>query len=252
MLESVAKSFHQNSSLEIILIRICENLKSLPDEGLLPCNLRELWIFGCEKMRALPNCIHNITSLRELKIDKCPGGESFPGEGFPTNLTSLGIRDCDIAEALLEWGLQKLTSLQHLLFGGGCPHLLSFPEMTLSASLTSLHISNLPNLKCLSSKGFRYLSSLKKLNIGWCEKLMSFPDDGLPPSLLDLRIVCCEMFTSFPKDGLPPLLQQLHISDCPLLKEHCKKDQGREWSKIAHIPCVEIDGRFIYDPEPEE
>jgi len=300
MLESLAKSFHQNSSLEIIIIRSCENLKSLPDGGLLPCNLRELWIFGCEKMRALPNYIHSITSLRELKIEKCPGGESFSGEGFPTNLTSLEIIGCDITEALLEWGLQKLTSLQHLVFGGGCPHLVSFPEMTLSASLTSLHIrdlpnlkylssegfrclsslktlkigwceklmsfpndglppsltrlyiGNLPNLKCLSSKGFRYLSSLKELRIGWCKKLMSFPDDGLPPSLLHLRIFCCEMFTSFPKDGLPPLLQQIHIVSCPLLKEHCKKDQGREWSKIAHIPSVVIDERFIYDPEPEK
>ncbi|XP_062173781.1 putative disease resistance RPP13-like protein 1 [Alnus glutinosa] len=348
MLESVAKSFHQNSSLEKIDIESCENLKSLTDEGLLPCNLRELSIFDCGKMRALPNCIHSITSLRELTIEKCPGVESFPGEGFPTNLTSLEIIDCDITEALLEWGLQKLTSLQYLRFGGGCPHLLSFPEMTLSASLTSLyirnlpnleylssegfrylsslktleigwceklmsfpddglpasltslhirnlsnlkylsskgfrylsslktlridwceklmsfpddglppsltslHIRNLPNLKYLCSKGFRYLSSLQKLRIGWCEKLISFPDDGLPPSLLDLRIVCCEMFTSFPKDGLPPLLQQLHIANCPLLKRHCKKDQGREWSKIAHIPRVEIDVRLIYDPEPEE
>jgi hypothetical protein len=252
MLESVAKSFHQNSSLERIGIRRCKNLKSLPDEGLLPCNLRELRISDCEKMRALPNCIHSITSLRELMIEKCPGVESFPGEGFPTNLTSLGIIDCDITEALLAWGLQKLTSLQHLEFEGGCPHLVSFPEMTLSASLTNLHIRNLPNLKYFSSKGFRYLSSLKTLKIGWCEKLMTFPNDGLPPSLLDLHIVCCEMFTSFPKDGLPPLLQQLHIENCPLLKEHCKKGQGREWSKIAHIPRVEIDGRFIYDPEPEE
>jgi hypothetical protein len=300
MLESVATSFHQNSSLEIIDIKRCENLKSLPDEGLLPCKLRVLKISNCEKMRALPNCIHSITSLRELKIKKCPGVESFPGEGFPTNLTSLEIRDCNIIEALLERGLQKLTSLHHLQFGGGCPDLVSFPEMTLSASLTSIHISNLPNLKYLSSKGFRhlsslktlrigwcekfmsfpddglppsltslhirnlpnlkylssegfrYLSSLKTLRIGWCEKLMTFPDDGLPPSLLDLRIICCEMFTSFPKDGLPPLLQQLHIANCPLLIEHCKKHQGREWSKISHIPRVQIDGRFIYDPEPEE
>jgi len=129
---------------------------------------------------------------------------------------------------------------------------MSFPDDGLPPSLTSLRISNLPNLKCLSSKGFRYLSSLKTLTIDCCKKLMSFPDDGLPPSLLHLRIFCCEMFTSFPKDGLPPLLQQLDIDNCPLLKEHCKKDQGREWSKIAHIPCVTIDGRFIYDPEPEE
>jgi hypothetical protein len=153
---------------------------------------------------------------------------------------------------LLEWGLHKLTSLQHLDIQGGCPHLVSFPEMMLPASLTSLYIRNFQNLKYLSSKGFRYLSSLKTLRIGWCEKLMSFPDDGLPPSLLDLRIVCCEKLTSFTEDGLPPSLQQLHIANCPLLKERCKKDQGRAWIKIAHLPCVKIDGRFIYDPEPEE
>ncbi|GLT70864.1 hypothetical protein SLA2020_429170 [Shorea laevis] len=124
--------------------------------------------------------------------------------------------------------------------------------MMMPASLTNLSIRSFPNLKHLSSKGFRCLSSLKTLRIGWCEKLMSFPDDGLPPSLLDLRIVCCEKLTSFPEDGLPPSLQQLHIANCPLLKERCKKDQGREWFKIAHIPRVQIDGRFIYDPEPEE
>jgi hypothetical protein len=174
------------------------------------------------------------------------------GRRFFTNLTSLKVRNCNITEALLEWGLHRLTSLQHLDIGGGCPHLVSFQEMMLPASLTSFYIKNFPNLKHLSSKGLRYLSSLQTLKIGWCKELMSFPDDGLPHSLLDLRIVCCEKFTSFPEDGLPPSLQQLHIANCPLLKERCKKDRGRDWIKVAHIPRVEIDRRFIYDPEPEE
>ncbi|XP_059443221.1 putative disease resistance RPP13-like protein 1 [Corylus avellana] len=301
MLESVAKTFHHSSSLEKIYIWICENLKSLPmgihslshlqhiqiwrcstlvsfpDGGLLPRNLRTLWIQDCKNMQALPNFIHNITSLQELWIEKCPGIVSFPDEGFSPNLTSLKVRDCNITEALLEWGLHRLTSLQHLQISdcnitesllncglhrltslqhleisGGCPHLESFQEMMLPASLTTLIISNFPNLKYLSSKGLRYLSSLQTLKIGWCEKLMSFPDDGLPPSLLHLRIICCEKFTSFPEDGLPATLQQLHIANCPLLKERCKKDQGRDWNKIAHIPCVKIDGNFIYDPKPEE
>jgi hypothetical protein len=269
MLESVTKTFHHSSSLEAIYIGNCENLKSLPrgihslshlqhiyirrcstlvsfpDGGLLPCNLRTLLIEECENMQALPNCIHNITSLQELKIEKCPGIVSFPDEGFSTNLTSLTITDCNITEALLAWGLHRLTSLQHLQIRGGCPHLVSFQEVMLPASLTSLLIRNFPNLEDLSFKGLRYLSSLTTLKIGWCEKLMSFPDDGLPPSLLHLRIVCCEKFTSFPENGLPPSLQQLHIANCPLLRE-------RDWIKIAYIPRVEIDGRFIYDPETEE
>jgi hypothetical protein len=275
MLESVTKTFHHSSSLEAIYIENCENLKclpmgihslshlqlisiwncptlvSFPDGGLLPRNLRTLRIRVCENMQALPNCMHNITSLQYLWIERCPGIVSFPNEGFSTNLTSLEVRDCNITEALLEWGLHRLTSLQHLQIGGGCPHLVSFQEVMLPVSLTSIIIRNFPNLEDLSFKGLRYLSSLTTLKIGWCEKLMSFPDDGLPPSLLHLRIFCCEKFTSLPEDGLPPSLQQLHIVNCPLLEERCKKDRGRDWNKIAYIPRVEIDGRFIYDPEPK-
>jgi hypothetical protein len=138
--------------------------------------------------------LHKLTSLQLLEIQGgCLHLVSFPKEGFPTNLTSLKIRDCNIIESLLEWGLHKLTSLQHLEIKGGCLHLVSFPEMMLPASLTSLYIRNFQNLEYLSSRGFRCLSSLKTLRIGWCEKLMSFPDDGLPPSLLD-RLFCVFYF----------------------------------------------------------
>jgi hypothetical protein len=96
-LESIAKSFHHNSSLIKIYIWGCENLKSLPmgihtlshldnisiggcptlasfpDGGLLPSNLRKLTIVG--DMPRLPNCIHNLTSLQRLDI--------CVGLGFP-------------------------------------------------------------------------------------------------------------------------------------------------------------------------
>ncbi|XP_059439994.1 putative disease resistance protein RGA3 [Corylus avellana] len=246
-LESIAKSFHHNSSLEVIDIRSCENLKSLPegihsvsnldqifingcptlvsfsDGGLLSANLRELTISKCEKLQTLPNCIHNLSSLQLLQIQDCSGIVSFPEVGFPTNLTSLFIHYMvSFSEGFFEWGLHRLTSLKQLEIDGGSSHLVSFPEMMLPASLTSLSIKHFPNLKYLSSKGFQFLTSLEKLSIGRCEKLTSFPAEGLPPSLL-----------------------QLYIIGCPLLKERCKKDQGRESFQIAHIPYVQIDGRFI-------
>ena len=37
-------------------------------------------------------------------------------------------------------------------------------------------------------------------------------------------------------------LKQLCINRCPELKERCAKEKGTEWSKIAHIPYIEIDG----------
>jgi hypothetical protein len=242
-LESIAKSFHPNSSLEFIYIASCQSLKSLPkginnlshlgeiyisecpildsfpDGGLLPTNLKHLVILNCEKMQVLPNCTHNLTSLQKLEIWKCPSIVSFPEVGFLTNLTSLFIHDMtSFNEAFFEWGLCKLTSLKELKIGGGSSHLMSFPEMMLPASLISLEIECFPNLKYLSSKGFQDIDSLEHLVIRNCKKLKSFPKDGLPRSLL-----------------------RLFIYQCPLLKEQCKKDKGREWFKIAHIPRTEFD-----------
>jgi hypothetical protein len=246
-LESIAESFHPNSSLERIHIDGCENLKSLPmgihtlkhlekveivncpslvsfpDRGLLPGNIKELHI----SESGLHDSILSITSLQCLAILSCRDVVSFPEEGFLANLTSLEISNSNIIEAFIEWGLHKLTSLKYLYING-CPNLESFPDKMLPASLSRITIERFHHLKLLSSKGFRKLASLKFLCIKKCKNLTSFPEDGLPPSL-----------------------DQLMIGGCPRLKESCKKDKGREWSKIAHIPCVEIDGRFIYDPEEE-
>jgi hypothetical protein len=236
-LESVADKLHNNASLESLEIRDCEKLKSLPeglhklfhlnelriiecpslvsfpDRGLLPTSLRELWIFGCEKLEALPNPIHNLT-----------------------NLTLLYLKGVNICKQVFEWGLHRLTSLTYLQINcdGGFPDWQSFPYeeedgkmmMTLPTSLTTLYIRNLPNIVFLSSKGFQNLSALQLLWISNCPKLEFLPEKGLPPSL--------------------------YIHGCPLLKQHCKKGKGREWLKIANIPLVSIDDRYVYEVEEEE
>ncbi|KAF5445246.1 hypothetical protein F2P56_034312 [Juglans regia] len=205
------------------------------------------------ELEGLQNGIYNLTSLRDLKIKKVL---LFPKEGFPTNLTTLEISDLKITEALFDWGLDKLTSLNELEISG-CQHLVTFPEMTLLASLTSLYISEFLNLECLSFEGLRKLTSLQTLQISNCEKLMCFLEDGLPSSLLELCIFDCQKLMSLPKYGLPPSLQRLVIRGCPLLEEHCKKDQRGEWRRIADIPCVRINGvringNDLYETKIEE
>jgi hypothetical protein len=237
-LESVADKLHNNVSLERLQIHSCEKLKSLPeglhklchlnrmeiwgcsslvsfpDGGLLPTSLRELWIGGSEKLEALPNPIHNLT-----------------------NLTSLWLKGVNICKQVFEWGLHRLTSLTSLYIQNGFPDLQSFPSeeedgkmmMTLPTSLTDFTICDLPNIVFLSSKGFQNLSALQQLSIYFCPKLEFLPEKGLPPSLL-----------------------YLDIYGCPPLKQHYKKGKGREWLKIANIPCVEIDHRSVYEVEEEE
>ncbi|XP_035541703.1 putative disease resistance protein RGA1 [Juglans regia] len=246
-LESVAKSFRHNSFLETITISNCENLQLLNGgELLLPSNLRGLDISGCEKMQGLQNGIYNLTSLRDLKIQNCPSILSFPKEGFPTNLTILSISHLKITQAMFDWGLDNLTSLNELQIGG-CQHLVSFPKLT---SLKTLWIFDCKNLTCFPEDGLPL--SLVVLRISNCQKLRSFPKNGLPPSLVELCISNCQKLKSFPKNGLPPSLQQLAIDECPLLEEHCKKDQRGEWSKIADIPYVGINGKYIFGTDTME
>ena len=161
---------------------------------------------------------------------------SFPEEGYTTNLRKLELAGVNICKQVFEWGLHRLMSLTFLYIDGRSLW-KSFPSeeedgkmmMTLPTSLTTLRISNLPNIVFLSSKGFQNLSALQELWIYSCPKLEFLPEKGLPPSLL-----------------------QLHIMSCPLLKQHCKKGKGREWLKIANIPLVQIDWRSVYEVEEEE
>jgi hypothetical protein len=176
-------------------------------------------------MPRLPNCIHNLTSLQDLIIKRRNSPNvvsvvsSFSEEGFPANLTSLIIRNCNFTQALLEWGLHRLTSLQRLEITGGCPNVESFPEKMLPASLTTLHHPRL---------------SQSQIHV--------FPSRASP--LLKICILkSVKISHPFQRMACLPHSTDFDIYRCPLLKEHCRKDQGREWSKIAHIPCVKIDGK---------
>ncbi|KAM4072768.1 hypothetical protein ACB094_11G164400 [Castanea mollissima] len=231
-MESIANNLPKLCHLNKIEIWDCPSFVSFPDGGLFPTSLRELAIHGCEKLEAWPNCMPNLNSLR---IVNCPSVIYFPEEGYPTSLTSLLFGGENICKQVTVWGLHRLTSLTSLRIYGGIPDWQSFPDeqdgkltMTLPSSLTQLSIWSIPNIVILSSLSFQNLSALEQLSIGFCPKLASLPEKGLPPSLL-----------------------QLYINECPLLKQHCKKG-GREWSKIANVPCVWIDDRSVYEVEEEQ
>ncbi|KAK8330077.1 hypothetical protein V6Z12_A11G369900 [Gossypium hirsutum] len=252
VLECIAQDFLETTDLEILSIRNAEKLKSLPrgldklshlqeiklfgcpnlvsfeESGLPTTNLRVLRISNCENFGALPKCINNFTSLRDLELRECSADISFPEEGFPTNLTSLEISNVPrIYTSLVEWGFNRLTSLQLLNIScEGCSRVVSFPKeaigMMLPPSLTDISISRSKNLEFICSKGLQHLTSLQRLGIYGCPKLASLPEKDMLLSL-----------------------EELYISNCPLLEEGCSRGKGREWSKISHIPLVEINHKTV-------
>ncbi|ESR55261.1 hypothetical protein CICLE_v10018540mg [Citrus x clementina] len=233
-LGSIPDSLYNLDCLQRIEISDCPSLVSLGERG-LPESILIVGICRCEKLEALPNDMHKLNSLRHLSIWDCPSIVSFPEGGFPTNLTSLFIGgDVKVLyKALIQWGLHRLTSLRRLWIIEGCHEAKCFPDeemgMMLPSSLTHLEFSGLSELRYLSSMAFQSLTSLEHLEIYNCPNLTSFPEVGLPSSLLGLL-----------------------IAGCPKLKKECKRGKGKEWSKIANIPMVLIDRKFIYDPDSEE
>lgn len=190
-------------------------------EGGLPDNLVSLWVENCDQLKSLPNRMQYVSSLQELYLKSCPGIMAFPDGGLPINLESLRIANCENLMLCLDMELHRLISLRSFSIRG-CRGLVSFPgDWLLPTSLISLGISELPDLRTMS-EGVLHLTSLEKLEIRECHKLLSLPEQGLPVSL------------SF-----------LEVWKCPMLIKRCMKEKGEDWHKIAHIPCIKYDYKVI-------
>ncbi|TYI85239.1 hypothetical protein E1A91_D05G426500v1 [Gossypium mustelinum] len=221
-IKSLPRGLDKLKQLQEICLHSCSNLFSFEESGMPSTSFRAFGVDGCGNFGALP------------KLRDCSADISFPSEGFPANLTSLTISNAPkIYRSLVEWGLNRLTSLQELTIGGGgCSNVVPFPEegigMMLPPSLTYIMLFGFENLEFMFSEGFQDLASLIGLDIDNCPKL-----------------------TSLPKKDMLLSLGYLYISSCPLLKEECSSDKGREWSKISHIPLVAIDGKAVIPRESD-
>ncbi|XP_050140003.1 putative disease resistance RPP13-like protein 1 isoform X2 [Malus sylvestris] len=200
------------SHLNSLDIMGCRNLVSFPDGGLPTPNLTSLKVMRCENLKLLPDRMHTLTALQDFWIYGLPNVVSFAQWGLPPNLQSFGI-----VRASVEWGLQGLVSLRQFRIEGNkdlVETLLN--EQLLPATLHTLQILFVSNLKSLDGKGLEHLTSLQHL-----------------------EITCCESLKFLPKEGFPASLSYLKIRGCPSLKKRYLK---KRYENIARIPCIDIDG----------
>ncbi|RVX04511.1 putative disease resistance RPP13-like protein 1 [Vitis vinifera] len=263
---SISVSEGDPTSLNSFQIIRCPDLVYIELPALESANYE---ISRCRKLKLLA---HTLSSLQELRLIDCPE-LLFQRDGLPSDLREVEISSCNQLTSQVDWGLQRLSSLTEFRINDGCRDMESFPnESLLPFTLTSLHISNLPNLKSLDSNGLRHLTSLTTLYISNCRKFQSFGEEGLQhltsleelemdflpvleslrevglqhlTSLKKLFISDCDQLQYLTKERLPNSLSWLKIYGCPLLECRCQFEKGQDWEYIAHIPHIVID-RVLY------
>ncbi|KAM4113676.1 hypothetical protein ACJW30_04G013900 [Castanea mollissima] len=164
-------------SLSSLVINECPNLISIPNLQDLH-SLSSLTITSCKRLMVLPDGLDYLTSLKDLSIGGfCEELDAFPSlssiqhaslerltlygwaklNSLPediqrfTALTELWILNFDQMEALPEW-LGKISSLQYLYLWN-CMNLMYLPTAGAIQHLTTLYISNCPELKERCVKG---------------------------------------------------------------------------------------------------
>jgi len=203
--------------LKFLIIKECSEFESFPNEGLLAPQLETFSIEELKKLKSMPKCMFALASLNDLYIKDCPGVE-LSDECLPSNLKYIRLFNCSKLVTSLKkgvWGTnpsQKSLSIEK-------KDVEYFPgEGLLPLSLNQLSIKDCPNLKKLDYMSLCHLSSLERLDIH-----------------------NCPIFQCLPGEGLPDSISHLSIRDCPLLKQRCKKEEGEDWEKIAHIKSIWVD-----------
>ncbi|RVX00433.1 putative disease resistance RPP13-like protein 1 [Vitis vinifera] len=170
----------------------------------LPSKLQSLKIRRCNNLEKLPNGLHRLTCLGELKISNCPKLVLFPELGFPPMLRRLVIYSCKGLPCLPDWMMvmkdgsnngSDVCLLEYLEIDG-CPSLIGFPEGELPATLKELRIWRCENLESLPGGIMHHDSNttsygLHALYIGKCPSLTFFPTGKFPSTLKKLQIWDC-------------------------------------------------------------
>ncbi|XP_037497849.1 putative disease resistance protein RGA3 [Jatropha curcas] len=211
------------------------------------CKLQNLQaLLLCQGLEELPANIKYLISLRLLQMTTKEERLLNNGIGCLKSLRFLFIFDCENLKYLCE-DMQGLSKLQKLIIID-CKSLICLPpSIKYLSSLKTLMIGGCENidLDMVDEENFNQLS-LQNLALAELPKLVNFPYwllEGSKYTLQNLHLEDCSNLEELPACLQNIVsLQQLKIENCFALGKRCEREKGEDWSKIAHIPQVIVDG----------
>ncbi|PPR85085.1 hypothetical protein GOBAR_AA35606 [Gossypium barbadense] len=237
------------SSLENLCIFKCKKLSKIGDGLSTFTYLKDLDLHNCPNLKPITS-LDGLSSLTELKLDNVGEGWSclLPNM-FRSNTSLRSLRILNLPDLI--WNpddsLGRLNCLGELTVGGFSEELEEFPFLSssqyLSASLRVLELIGWEKLKSLPPQ-LQFLTALEDLRILEFQGIEALPEWlGNLSSLRRLHIGSCSKLMYLPSvDVMRSLsrLQEISIAYCPQLETRCKRERGPERYKISHIPLITI------------
>ncbi|XP_047260858.1 putative disease resistance protein At3g14460, partial [Capsicum annuum] len=194
----------QPSTLKRIKISRCRKLKLERPVGYCDMFLEELKLVDCDSIADTSSAEYELVPrARDLNVSSC---HSLSGFLIPTRAEELEIWNCE--------------NLEILSVAGG-------------TQITSLCIENCEKLKWLPERMQELVPSLKRLTLGNCPEIESFPEGGLLFNLECLWICNCRKLVNGRKEWCLQRLSCLRM----LAIEHDGSDEEILTDENWELPC---------------
>eukprot|EP00261_Vitis_vinifera_P038522 XP_019079765.1 PREDICTED: TMV resistance protein N-like [Vitis vinifera] len=232
-IEELPSSICHLTSLQVLSISECKNLRSLPSSICRLKYLEELNLYDCSNLETFPEIMEDMECLKSLDLSGTCIKELPSSIEFLKHLVDLRLVKCENLRSLPS-SICRLKYLKGLnLFD--CPNFETFPEiMEDMESLQELDLSG-TCIKELPSS-IEFLKHLVDLQLVKCENLRSLPSSICRLKYLEkLNLSDCSNLETFPK-----IMEDMECLKLLVLSGTCIKELPSSIEFLKHLTDLRL------------